>query len=405
MKIQEIGNTKKKIVLKWPKVAIIILNWNGWKDTVECLESVFRNNYPNYQVIVIDNGSTNDSMEKIKEWAEGKQEVLTPEPSHPLYHLSHPPLKKPIPYIYYTRGEAEEGGNISLEKKITKEWQKIKEANNKFNSASPYPLIFIQTGENLGFAGGNNVGVRYGLKNNKYDYFLLLNNDTVVEPAFLKELIKTAARNQNIGIIGGKILYYSKHNIIWDAGGKLNTIRPGAKHFGRGELDRGQHNEIRVVTFITGAAMLVKCRLFLDIGLLDDCFFFGVEDYDFCQRAIIAKYSLMYIPEAIIWHKVGVSRKHIHDFIWYYRGYKSNIIYMKRKLPLLIWPFWFFLYALYVLIIYPYRMTKQHIFMDKRFYRKIALKALKEGFFDTSVSRADIEKVQNMLKHSNREGI
>ena len=91
---QQTGSSKK-----WPRVAIIILNYNGWKDTIECLESVFRITYPNYQVIVIDNGSTDGSMEKIKAWAEGKQEVLTPKPTHPLYHLSHPPIKKKLFYI------------------------------------------------------------------------------------------------------------------------------------------------------------------------------------------------------------------------------------------------------------------------------------------------------------------
>jgi len=70
-----------------PKVYIIILNYNGWADTIECLESVLRNDYPNYQVIVVDNGSPNNSMEYIKAWAEGRQEVLTSEPTHPLYHL------------------------------------------------------------------------------------------------------------------------------------------------------------------------------------------------------------------------------------------------------------------------------------------------------------------------------
>ena len=117
MKTQEIGDIKKKSIQNWPKVAIIILNWNGWKDTIECLESVFRNTYPNYQVIVVDNGSTDGSIEKIQSWAEGKQEVLTPEPNHPLYYLSHPSVEKPIPYIYYNREEAERGSNFILEEK------------------------------------------------------------------------------------------------------------------------------------------------------------------------------------------------------------------------------------------------------------------------------------------------
>jgi glycosyltransferase involved in cell wall biosynthesis len=89
-----------------PKVYILILNWNGWKDTIECLESIFRNSYPNYQVVVIDNGSTNGSIEKIKAWAGGEQEVEV-DPNNPLYNLSHPPVQKPIPSIEYDRKTAE----------------------------------------------------------------------------------------------------------------------------------------------------------------------------------------------------------------------------------------------------------------------------------------------------------
>ncbi|WP_211325081.1 glycosyltransferase family 2 protein [Hydrogenothermus marinus] len=90
------------------KVYIIILNYNGWADTIECLESVLRNDYPNYQVIVVDNDSPNNSMEYIKAWAEGKLDVWV-KPNHSLRYLSHPPIKKPIPYVYYNREEAEKG--------------------------------------------------------------------------------------------------------------------------------------------------------------------------------------------------------------------------------------------------------------------------------------------------------
>jgi len=67
--------------MSYPKVSIIILNWNGLRDTIECLESLKKITYPNYEMIVIDNGSPNNSMEYIKAWAEGRQEVLTPEPN------------------------------------------------------------------------------------------------------------------------------------------------------------------------------------------------------------------------------------------------------------------------------------------------------------------------------------
>ena len=192
----------------WPKAGIIILNYNNWQDTIECSESVLRNDYPNYQVIVIDNGSPNNSMKYIKTWAEGRQEVLTPEPSHPLYHLSHPPVKKPIPYIYYTREEAEKGGDFELEEKLTKEWQEQRKSNNKeLIPTSPYPLIFIQTGENLGFAGGNNVGMKYTLKRDDFKYVWLLNNDTVIDQNTLTEMIKLAESNEKIGMVGAKLLF------------------------------------------------------------------------------------------------------------------------------------------------------------------------------------------------------
>jgi len=87
-----------------------LLNYNNWQDTVECLESVLRNDYPNYQVIVIDNNSPNNSMEYLKAWADGRLDVWV-SPKNPLRNLSFPPLKKPIPYVYYTREEAEKGSS------------------------------------------------------------------------------------------------------------------------------------------------------------------------------------------------------------------------------------------------------------------------------------------------------
>jgi len=167
--------------MKNPKVYIIILNYNNWADTIECLESVLRNDYPNYQVIVVDNNSSNNSMEYIKAWAEGKLDVWV-NPKHPLRYLSFPPVKKPIPYVHYTREEAENGGNKFLE-------DKLKE-NLPEGITTKYPMIFIQTGENLGFAGGNNVGIRYAFSKNDFEYIWFLNNDTVIEKDALFKLVQ-----------------------------------------------------------------------------------------------------------------------------------------------------------------------------------------------------------------------
>ena len=91
-----------------PKVSIIILNWNGWEDTIECLESLYQITYPNYDVIVVDNGSEDDSIEKIKEYAEGKVRVESK-------FFEYDSRNKPIKIMEYTRGEAEAGGGKEKE--------------------------------------------------------------------------------------------------------------------------------------------------------------------------------------------------------------------------------------------------------------------------------------------------
>jgi len=158
--------------MTYPKVYIILLNYNNWADTIECLESVLRNDYPNYQVIVVDNNSPNNSMEYLKAWAEGRIDVWV-NPNNPLRNLSFPPVPKPIPYVYYTREEAEKCKNLDLEEKFKSD---IPEG-----VTTKYPIVFIQSGNNLGFAGGNNVGIRYALIKNDFDSVILLNNDTVIK--------------------------------------------------------------------------------------------------------------------------------------------------------------------------------------------------------------------------------
>lgn len=141
-------------------------------DTIECLESVLRNDYPNYQVIVVDNNSPNNSMEYIKAWAEGKLDIWV-KPDNPLRHLSFPPVEKPVPYVFYDREEAEKGGNPELEERLK---------NDIPNGiTTKYPLVFIQSGYNGGFAFGNNVGIKYALAKDDFDSVILLNNDTIIE--------------------------------------------------------------------------------------------------------------------------------------------------------------------------------------------------------------------------------
>ena len=183
--------------MKDPKVYIVILNWNGWKDTIECLESVFRNDYTNYQVIVCDNASEDGSLKHIAAWATGGLDVYVP-PEAFLRYSSFPPGHKPIPSVQYDRQEAEAGG---------------KPGNDNVQ------LLLIQTGTNLGFASGNNVGLRYALARDDFEYVWLLNNDTVIRPDALSKLIIRIKENPKIGMCGSTLLYYHDPRLIQAAGG------------------------------------------------------------------------------------------------------------------------------------------------------------------------------------------
>lgn len=306
-----------------PKVAIIILNYNSWKDTIECLESVLRNNYSNYQVILIDNDSSNNSMEYIKSWAEGKQKILTPEPSHPLYSLSHPPIKKPIPYIYYTREEAENGGKIELE-------EKFQNANFQ-NSTTKYPLIFIQTGENLGFAGGNNVGIKYVLAKNDSDYVLLLNNDTVVDPNFLNEMVKVAIKDKKIAIVGSIIADYYTEKIVF------TNSKIDKKLKGKIKLDYlNSCKDYWETERVSGSSMMIKLEYILKYNLfLDENLFLYCEEIDICLRAN-KKHNLKIVTagKSKIYHKEGASCGKGTDLLPIYYITRNRILLSKKLLNL-----------------------------------------------------------------------
>ena len=297
----------------YPKVYILVLNYNGWSDTIECLESVFRNSYPNYQVVVIDNASSNGSMEKIKGWANGEQEVLCPDSSHPLYHLSHPFIKKPIPYVYYTREEAENGGNPELEEELLGDLEDKKPnthslLRSQIGTSTRCPLTLIQTGDNLGFAGGNNVGIRYALAKGDCGYVWLLNNDTVIDESALTEMMSLAENDQKIAMVGSKLLYYDKPAIIQEiGGGTINYKALGIHIGGYFEEDKGQWDKPIEPDYITAASVLVRKHLIDRIGLLDEAYFMYIEDLDWSLRAKSEGYKLIYSYKSMIWHKKGSS--------------------------------------------------------------------------------------------------
>ena len=267
-----------------PKVGIVILNWNTWEDTIECLESLFLNSYPNYITIVIDNASKDESIKKIKEYCQGDLPVKS---NFVKYH----PENKPIKYIEYTREEA-----------LTKKTEPL-----EFKDLpSSKKVVIIKNEKNYGFPEGNNIGMRYALNCN-CDYVLLLNNDTVVDKEFLTEMIKVAERDNQIGLTGSKIYYYYHPTKIQSTGGRIRWAFGDIINYGN-VIDNGQYDIIEERDYFTSNSLLIKKMVIENISFIDPTFFFGQEEYDYCTRAKRNGWKLVYVPSSKIWHKVGSSK-------------------------------------------------------------------------------------------------
>ncbi len=192
-------------------------------------------------------------------------------------------------------------------------------------------VTFLETGKNLGFAGGNNFGIKSALKNGA-DFVFVLNNDTLLDKDLLVQLIKVASLNKQIAILSPKIYFapgYEYHKerykskdlgkIIWYAGGIIDWQNILTSHQGVDEIDGGQYDVGGGTDFVSGCAMFVNQRVFEKIGLFDERYFLYLEDLDFCQRAKLSGFKIIYAPQAKLWHKnagsstVGGS---LHDYFF-----------------------------------------------------------------------------------------
>jgi len=347
---------------QYPKVAIIVLNWNGWQDTIECLESVFQNSYSNYQVIVIDNGSTDGSEDKIRAWAGGKIEVKSP-------FIRSTLSNKPIPLIRYESEMGERGGDTESEKSLY-----------TFLKASvPHPLILIQTGSNLGYAGGNNIGLRYALRKGDGAFIWILNNDTVIEKDALKELMNCVQSDSSIGMIGSKLLYYGRPNVLQSAGGcRISPIIGNTRLIGLNHEDNGDWDKPLEPDYICGASLLVKKKVIEDIGLMDEDYFLYWDDADWGIRARRKGYRLLYCPKSRVWHKEGGTSGGINPATDYYWT-RNGLLFIKKFYPFLL-----------PLIPFSYLMKFTIVRTIKR--QPLNLKSFVKGFIDFIKGKTGKEK-------------
>ncbi len=283
-----------------PKVYIVLVNFNGHNNTIETIESLSKQSYQNFQVVVIDN-NTPASLQIIKDWADGK---FIPEFSPPelIRQFTLPLSQKPIPYIEYEIKEGEAGGDPQMENSSLIIHQ----------SSLAFPLILIQARNDIGFAGGNNVGSRYALKKGDADYVWLLNNDTTLDFDALKFLIEKDAEykpeKEKVGIIGSKLRWYRWPDKINAIGGMFNKWTTWSYHLGLKENDRGQYDRDDVkFDYVYGASLFIRKEFLEDVGLMNDVYYAYFEEMDWEVRGIKKGWKHGYAYKSVIYHKQGVT--------------------------------------------------------------------------------------------------
>ena len=186
----------------------------------------------------------------------------------------------------------------------------------------------IQSGENLGVAGGLNVGIRRALEGD-YDYLLILNNDIEVDPAMLDELMAVAESDPRIACVGPKSYFYWDRQRLWSAGGVLRFKESITRERGNGQLDEGQFDRDEEMDYINGCAMLVRVSVVREVGLCDTIYFLALEDADWCVRMKQRGYRCFYAYKARLWHMVSQSTGVYKPFRTYQTG-RSTAIFVRR---------------------------------------------------------------------------
>jgi GT2 family glycosyltransferase len=191
-----------------------------------------------------------------------------------------------------------------------------------------YPAELIENGYNLGFAEGNNVGIRKALSEGA-DYVLLLNNDTEIAPDFIEPLVKMAQSNPNIGITGSKIYYFDAPELIWSAGGIIG--KSGATHqLGVNQPDSPEFNQLRKVDYVSGCAMLVKRAVIEKVGMLDARFFAYYEETDWCARTTKAGFTVWYVPQSKVWHKISLKARVFTPYYVYLMS-RNRLLFLRNR--------------------------------------------------------------------------
>jgi GT2 family glycosyltransferase len=265
------------------RVCIVLVNYHGHTDTIECLESILKSTYGNFQVVIVDNSVEAHSINEICLWAEGKkyESVLSD-----LQEYIFPLAIKPVPYRLLTEDELSDSNSVLIEK-----------------------ILLVRSKENRGFAGGNNIGLQYFLKVVAFDFVWLLNNDTVIKKDTLFNFVSFAGKSkERTGIIGGKLFDYYNRTALQAVGGRYYKWFGKVREVGSGEQDKGQWDNIEFkFDYVIGASMFVKRSFVESVGEMTEDYFLYFEELDWAIRGQRKTWQIEFCPSAVVFHKLGSS--------------------------------------------------------------------------------------------------
>ena len=267
------------------KLAIVVLTWKDWKNTLFCLKSIQNQNFKNFKVFIVDNNSKDLTFFKIQQWSK----------------------KNKLKFF------------DSRKKKL------------KVIDIQSFDYFFLENEKNLGCGLGHNIGYKNAIKFN-FDYVARIDNDMVMPKKFLGNLVKILEGNSHIQAISPKIMYKFEKNKIWWRGTKIGNGLKFQKHlrdYPYGELDNIKLKGQIETDAIAGCASMMRVKRLKKVGLSDPEFFYGPEDIEFSRRIYLGKESLIVDLDTKIYHAVTQSFRNLSQKRMYFE-YKYRLLLIKK---------------------------------------------------------------------------
>jgi len=337
-------------------LAIVILNWNGWRDTIDCLESIFSTDIENYLVIVVDNASTDNSVERIREYCNGNvlpnQRECRQSPK-PIFVLESAPSE--------------------ISRRILSLMLLQFQSNSR--------LLLIRNPENLGYAGGNNIGIQCALETVNPRFVLVLNNDVTVTPTAIPSLLKLASSRTTAGAVAPLICP------VLPAGDSNLDEDYGVTRFWSSILLEKRYKSRNLAPpsgaiypseTLQGSCILFRSEALRKVGLFDSSFFLYWEDTDICLRLRDAGYLLLVSTDARVWHKIARSMARTGGVSYYYFVRNRFLLVAKHKTL-----FRYILYTVYFIVFATWKDQVGWILRRQRFgiigYYRAVVDGLRAG--------------------------